>query len=50
MADTKQHPCDDDCGHEHSPKFSPRGKLDEGDKAEPKHTESGLVPLIPTGG
>ena len=49
MADTKQHKCDD-CDCEHSPKFAPRGKLDEGEKVEPKHVESGLVPLIPTGG
>ena len=47
MSKTKQHECDEDC--EHDPKFTPRGKLDEGDTAEPKHTESGLVPLVPTG-
>jgi len=48
MAKTKQHKCDECC--DHSPKFAPRGKLDEGDKTEPKHIESGLVPLIPMGG
>ena len=50
MAENKQHPCDEDCGHEHSPKFQPHPPLDAGEKTEPAHTESGLVPLIPTGG
>ena len=47
MAETKRHECDEDC--EHDPKFTQRGKLDEGDTAEPKHEESGLAPLVPTG-
>lgn len=26
-----------------------QGKLDEGDTTEPKHEQTGLVPLVPTG-
>ena len=47
MAEQCKHPCGDDC--EHTPEFKRQAPLDEGDKAEPKHVESGLVPLIPTG-
>ena len=47
MAGTKQHECDENC--EHEPEFKRQAPLDEGDQAEPKHTESGLVPLVPTG-
>jgi hypothetical protein len=47
MSETKQHKCDEDC--DHSPKFTPHPPLDAGEKAEPKHVESGLTPLVPTG-
>jgi hypothetical protein len=47
MAETKRHECDENC--EHEPEFKRQAPLDEGDKAEKKHVESGLTPLIPTG-
>ena len=45
MAETKQ-PFDDGEG-EHEVAFKPRGRADEGDKAEPEHEQSELTPLIP---
>jgi len=45
MAETKQ-PFDDGEG-EHEVAFKPRGRADEGDKAEPEHEQSELPPLIP---
>ena len=47
MAEERKHDCGDDC--EHSPNFKRVPPLDQGDKAEPKHEQSGLAPLIPTG-
>ena len=47
MAEERKHDCGEDC--EHKPEFERRPPLDEGEKAEPKHTESGLTPLVPTG-
>ena len=47
MADPRKHDCDHD---ELTPELVPHRKLDDGDKAEPKHTEADpLVPVVPVG-